>query len=92
MTVKRECQEETGLEIDDIQYVCSKNIDDWRFAKEGDRAITTVFYKAKKIFGGERANDDIVEVKWFDIKTFNTNQMVEGHIYLFEKLKKSLNL
>jgi NADH pyrophosphatase NudC (nudix superfamily) len=92
VTVKREAGEETGLEIDEIRYICSKNINDWRFAKETDRSIMTVFYSAKKIYGRETANDDIVEVRWFDIKTFDINSMVEGHRYLFERLKKSLNL
>ena len=48
--------------------------------------IMTVFFKAKKIFGGEKAFDDIVEVKWFDVSTFNLDNLVKGHRPLFENL------
>ncbi|MFW6219724.1 MAG: NUDIX domain-containing protein [bacterium] len=90
-TVKREANEETGLEIDNIEYVCSKNVKDWRYSGESDRSIITVFYKAKKIFGMEKPNDDIVEVKWFDINTFNINNIVDSHKTLFESLKNNIN-
>ena len=89
-TAKREAAEETGLEIGDIQYVASKNIDDWRYSGEGDRSIMTTFFKAKKLFGGEKPQDDIVELKWFNISSFNLNLLVEGHRSLFEELVKSL--
>jgi len=90
-TVRREAQEETNLEVDDIQYVCSHKVNDWRYTREDDRAIMTTFFKAKKIFGQEMAQDDIAELRWFDIDTFDyVHCMVGEHQPLFEKLKKSL--
>jgi len=90
-TVKREAMEETGLEIGDIQYLSSHRVQDWRYTKEEDRSIITTFFKAKKIFGNEKADDDISELCWFDIKTFKYKEnMVGEHQALFESLKKSL--
>lgn len=90
-TLKRESAEETSLEVADPQYICSRNIDDWRYRGEEDRGIITTFFKAKKIFGGEKPFDDIVELQWFDVSSFNLDNLVEGHIPLFEKLSDNLN-
>ena len=90
-TLRREAHEETGLEVDDIHYVCSKNINDWRYSAEEDRSIMTTFFRAKKIFGNPQPFDDIVEVKWFKVSTFDPkSQMVEGHRSLFEELVTKL--
>ena len=48
--VRREAQEETGLEIGDIQYVGSFKVDDWRYRSEQDK-IKTILFKAKVIYG-----------------------------------------
>jgi bifunctional NMN adenylyltransferase/nudix hydrolase len=90
-TVKREAMEETNLEIDDIQYVSSRKVKDWRYRNESDRAIMTTFFKAKKIFGSATAKDDIVEVKWFNINKLNREILVGEHKFLFDDLKKKLN-
>lgn len=90
-TARREVVEESGLEIDDIKYVSSKNVRDWRYEKEEDRAIITTFFKAKKVFGKEEPNDDIVELKWVNPKTYDyKNDMVEGHQSMFVELLKTL--
>lgn len=91
VTVKREAAEECGLELGDIEYLGSKNINDWRYRGQKDRSIMTVFYMAKKLFGTEKAQDDIAEIRWFDIDTFKLDWMVKGHQSLFEKLKSKLN-
>jgi len=85
-TVKREVGEETGLEVDDIKYISSNKIKDWRYRADSERSIVTTFFSAKKIFGTEQANDDIVELKWFDIDNISHNDIVEEHTILLSHL------
>lgn len=87
MAAKREVMEETGLEIDDLKYVKSMRVDDWRYRKEPDRSIMTHFYTAKKIFGGEKPNDDIEELKWFKIYDINENNIVKEHLELLKTVR-----
>lgn len=95
-TVKREGREETGLELDEIKYITSTKAIDWRYTKEPERGIMTHFHTAKYIFGSPQPNDDIVVLKWFDIKSFtnkifNNDYLVNGHQNLMEILLKNLN-
>ena len=64
--VRREVAEEAHIEIGDIEYVGSAVIDDWRYRNEIDK-IKTMLFAAKHIFGRPEADDDIAEVRWFDI-------------------------
>jgi bifunctional NMN adenylyltransferase/nudix hydrolase len=91
-SVRREAYEETGLEIGDIQYITSLKINDWRYRNDKERSVMTSFFKAKKIFGGgsEKANDDIVEVKWFNIDRIDATQIVDEHFKLLNILKGTL--
>lgn len=91
-TVRREAYEETGLEIGNIEYIASMKVNDWRYRSDKERSVMTSFFKAKKIFGGgsEQANDDIAEVKWFDIDKINGTQIVGEHLKLLNILKNSL--
>jgi len=91
-TVRREAYEETGVEIDDIQYIASAKVKDWRYRSENGRSIMTTFFKAKKVFGGgsEKANDDITEVRWFNVKTLNATEVVGEHQHLLALLKHKL--
>lgn len=65
---KREALEETGLELDSFKYICSKKIQDWRY-KGTERSIITTLFEATYIFGTPSPNDDISELKWFDINS-----------------------
>jgi hypothetical protein len=38
-----------------------------------------MFFVSKYIFGSPRANDDISEVRWFDLKTIYDNDIVPEH-------------
>jgi len=89
-TVRREAQEETGLEIGDVQYICSTKVEDWRYRGEPGRSIMTHFHIAKKIFGSEKAADDIAEVKWFNLDDLKEEQLVKEHQRLLVKLKTHL--
>lgn len=92
----REAREETGLEVGDLKYITSVVVDDWRHRNEKTK-ITTAFFKAKRIFGRPEANDDIHELKWFDIMTYHDididaeklilkQTFVDDHIILAQKL------
>ena len=61
---KREVSEETGgIEVDNLKYLGSFNIDDWRYRKEADH-IRTLFYAAEYIYGQPIASDDVSELAW----------------------------
>lgn len=86
MAAKREVNEETGLEVDDLKFICSMKVNDWRYRGIKERGIMTTFFEAKYIFGTPQPNDDICELKWF---SFNTNLitpfLVEEHVKLLDK-------
>lgn len=92
---RREFKEETGgCEIDGIQYVSSHRVDDWRYKGTGDSIMTTLF-KSKFIFGHPKAADDIEELKWFSLNSFNQTYgtietvVIEEHVPLMKSLLKS---
>ena len=87
-TVRREAKEETNLEVDDIRYVSSHKVSDWRYRNEPDRSIMTHFHVAKKIFGQEKAGDDIKWIDWFDINSLTEVDLVGEHYKLLNDLKK----
>jgi bifunctional NMN adenylyltransferase/nudix hydrolase len=63
---RREVVEETHTEISDLQYITSMPIDDWRYRGEVD-GIVTSFYVAAYNFGPPQPDDDIAELKWFEL-------------------------
>ena len=87
MTGRRKLREEAGLiEIGDIRYVTSLKVDDWRYHSEEDK-ILTILFKCKYVFGSIEPSQEISELKWFDLKEFNKNDMVAEHKELIEILK-----
>lgn len=85
---KRETLEETSLEVADFEYICSMQVEDWRYRGIKDRSIMTRFFKAKYIFGCPTPQDDINALKWFKITPELENMLVEEHKKLFKKLIK----
>lgn len=81
----REAKEETGLDIRSAEYVCSMKVDDWRYRKEKDKIITTLF-KTEVDSKEGKAQDDIAELQWFDLSELKIEQLVEEHQDLFKKL------
>jgi len=83
----REVFEEADIQVDKLEYICSTRIDDWRYAKEQNKIMTT-FFKASLAGGTIKAKDDIEEVKWFragelpDLLANNT--IANAHRYLIE--------
>ena len=85
---KREASEETGLELADFRFICSKSISDWRYRGIKDRGIMTHFYEAKYIFGSPQPMDDIEELKWFEFEPKIASILVEDHVELFSEYIK----
>lgn len=75
----REFMEEvSGSHISDFKYILSQKVNDWRYDKEKDGIMTTLFL-AKFGHGQEKVSDDVEEVKWFDVSYFtNPNNLVRN--------------
>lgn len=82
---RREVEEETHIVITDPEYLASFIVDDWRYRGEVD-VIKTLFFRAKLFSGTPRADDDIAELKWFDLDYFKMTQIVETHHELMRYL------
>lgn len=61
---RREAMEEAGVKLDNLSYVRSFEIDDWRYQNEPD-CIKTALFIATTTTDPE-ANDDIERVCWFN--------------------------
>jgi bifunctional NMN adenylyltransferase/nudix hydrolase len=85
---KREVAEETGLSVEDVKYIGSTLIDDWRYRNEPDK-IKTLMFKATYQFGAAKPNDDIEETRWLPL-TVNALQIVPEHRPLLAMLKENL--
>jgi bifunctional NMN adenylyltransferase/nudix hydrolase len=69
MAARRELYEETKLSALKMHYVCSQAVEDWRYAREENGIMTTLFMTyAWDQMGRPEASDDIAEVKWLNIK------------------------
>jgi len=60
-------------------------VNDWRYKRERD-GIVTLFFEAKHQFGKPCPDDDIEEVRWFKPAALSDENLVEGHVPLFEQL------
>lgn len=92
---KRELSEECGaFETGRMQYIASAKIDDWRYRKEENKIITTLF-ATTHVYGTPEAGDDLAEVKWFAIDDLTTmmeeKQITAEHAQLIALLKTHIN-
>ena len=86
---RREVHEESGVSIDQLTYVTSRAVDDWRYAGTGDGIFTTLFM-ARYAFGGARAADDVQRVEWFEIEKIDpATQIVPEHQPLWAAFMKA---
>lgn len=84
---RREVDEEAHIAITDPLYVGSFPVDDWRYRGEADQ-VKTSFFAAKHLSGKPRADDDIEEVRWFDLRSHAPKiPILEGHRMMLEALK-----
>ena len=89
---KREFNEETGGEIINLKYIASQKIDDWRYAKEADGIMTTL-YLGEFVGGTIEPNDDIVYLHWVNPTEIDVeNDIMEEHKTLMVKLLTTLNI
>lgn len=84
----REAQEETGLEVSEGKYICSKQINDWRNTAKA--TIMTFFYHFDYKFGAAKAADDLVDVKWHLLRDIDKETMVPEHAKLLVDLEEYL--
>ena len=87
---KREVMEETNIVVENVTYVGSTKIDDWRYRKETDKIIT-LFFKADYASGEIQPQDDISEIRLFELSALHEDIFVKEHIPLFNLLKAHLN-
>lgn len=90
----RELVEETGLTVgtNGLRYVGSKKVDDWRYRGEVDKIITHL-YVGYYTHGAPKADDDIAEVRWFDVKWFREfGAVVDEHAPLMGMFYKWLDV
>jgi bifunctional NMN adenylyltransferase/nudix hydrolase len=90
LSARREVLEETHLEVTKMQYVRSFPIDDWRYRGEQDK-ITTVLFTCQRMYGRPTPDDDICELRWFDISKPGLIPIVPQHEEIFTAALSSLS-
>lgn len=80
VSANREFMEEVnGCYINNLRYILSQKVDDWRYRNEKDGIMTTLFL-AKFGHGQVKPSDDISEVKWFNASAFSNPKFVRENI------------
>ena len=83
---RREALEETGLVVDQVEYVGSRRMDDYRYSGEIDKIIT-IFYKAHAASGIPKPSDDIAELHRLNFSDLTESDIATVHRPLFRMLK-----
>jgi bifunctional NMN adenylyltransferase/nudix hydrolase len=86
---RRELLEETSLVCNDLKYLGSFKVNDWRYSGANE-ALFTSFYLAHFFSGLPKAGDDLDEIKWCKIKFLKSDEVVEYHKPLLSKLKQAI--
>lgn len=91
---RRELTEEVGqVETGPLTYVCSQKIDDWRYRREQDKIITSL-YRTDLVYGNPEGSDDLERVEWFPVAglqaMLDQGQIVYEHIPLVRTLVQRL--
>jgi len=61
---RREAREEAGdITLGDAAYLFSHRVDDWRYRREADKILTSVF-AVEFLWGAPKADDDLSAVRW----------------------------
>jgi bifunctional NMN adenylyltransferase/nudix hydrolase len=89
---KREAMEETGLSLEDLTYIGSAAVPDWRWNGEPDQIKTSVF-TGKSITMGGKAADDLAEIKWFNASDLHDGLFIDTHrVSVWPLVKKHFKL
>ncbi len=90
-TVKREAKEETDLVVNNVEYVGSYFVDDWRYSGEVD-SMMSVLFKANSDHGAvATAGDDIVAINWFPLTDVTINDIgPKSHKKMFAAILKTI--
>lgn len=85
--VKREAHEETnGMATHEPKYIGSYRIQDWRYANETDKILTS-FFALPYMYGAAEGADDVDDAEWFKIKDLKKEEVVPEHHVLLDALK-----
>jgi len=89
---KREFGEETGgnAVIEDLTYVTSGAVKDWRYAKTESGIMTTLFI-GKFLWGRIEPSDDIASLHWVNPFDIELKDIMPEHQSLFESLIRFLH-
>lgn len=86
----RELGEECGdLELDELTYLGSCRIDDWRYRGSSD-VVMTHLYACTLVDGEPEPDDDIEELRWFEAAKLSEHQFVAEHVPLLQLVKMYL--
>jgi len=83
----RELQEEVSVAIEysQFKYLGSHQVDDWRYRKEEDQVLTTLFL-VEHTWGPLKAGDDLKKAKWFDLNQLTMADIIESHQPLLQAI------
>lgn len=87
---KREVWEETSLDIQNVTYIGSHRIADWRYEGSPD-TIKTLFFRAFSMTMAGTARDDINYLTWLPIRDIREEEIVPEHRALLKMLLRSLD-
>lgn len=86
----RELGEECGeLTIEDLTYIGSCRIADWRYRNSWDTVMTHL-YACIFSDGDPQPSDDIAELRWIEVKKLNEESFIPEHQPLWTMLKDFL--
>lgn len=89
MSARRELEEETGMASNDMHYIGSYHIKDWRYSGPNEKLFTAFFW-TPYFCGTPKANDDLACCEWVNLEALKTHTVVEEHHILVHALKNYL--
>lgn len=89
----REVMEETGMDVYELHYIGSANIDDHRYRDTPHGIITSFFFAEHKSGEAGKGFDDVAVTKWFAIEEIFSSEFKENptHKPLFEMFRELVN-
>lgn len=88
--VVMEAQEETTLDVTDVEYVDSNVINDWRWRSEPTEGIKSLFFIAKSMTMGGHGADDLPTAQWHKLSDLTPEDIEPVHRHFFVSLVKHI--